>query len=376
MKKLTGSLLIVGAPEKMPDLLYATGFSAVDPVVYLQTAGQRYLVVPSLEAGRAARQVKRGVKVMTPADLVHRRAAARKRENWIFALLRHAHAQRVIVPAYFPVGLARRLEQKGFRVRVAPAEVFPGRAVKNAGEIRRMQRVQQAAVQAMRRAVALIRRAAIRPDGLLSVDGWVLTSERVRREIDQALLENDGAATETIAAGGTQGADPHERGSGPLRAGEPIVLDIFPRGRENGYWGDLTRTVVRGRATPEVRRMYRAVKRAQDSALRKVRAGAAVASIHREVRRVFQSTGFSTAWRGADSEGFIHNTGHGIGLEVHEGPILGDVPGRLRAGHVVTVEPGLYYRRFGGMRIEDAVLVTSKGRRLLARCPSYFELGR
>ncbi|MBU1692661.1 MAG: M24 family metallopeptidase, partial [Verrucomicrobia bacterium] len=281
MKKLTGSVLIVGAPESVPDLVYATGFSAVDPVAYLKTSGHRFLVVPSLEAGRATRQVKKGIRVLTPADLVHGRSTRRKRKQWIIALLRKMQRRSLVVPAEFPVGLARHIERAGFRVKVATAAIFPGRLVKNGDEILRMQRVQRAAVRAMRRAVALIRRAQIRSDGVLHIAGRVLTSERVRREIDQALLEQDCAATDTIAAGGTQGADPHERGSGPLRAGEPIVLDIFPRSRTDGYWGDLTRTVVRGRATPEVRRMYRAVKRAQAAALRKVRAGAAVSVIHR-----------------------------------------------------------------------------------------------
>ncbi len=374
MNKLTGALLLVGAPEKVPDLLYITGFSAVDPVVYLQAPGLRWLVVPALEAGRALRQARKGITVLTPSDLTRRRSAARRRERWVTALLRKAGARSVTVPGYFPVDLARRLVRGGFRVRVARGPVFPERAVKSGAELLFMQRAQRAAAHAMRRAVALIRRARIGADGRLRLGGRVLTSERVRHEIDLALLERDCAAAETIAAGGSQGADPHERGRGPLRAGEPIVLDIFPRRRSDGFWGDLTRTVVRGRATPEVRRMYRAVQRAQRAALRRVRAGAAVAAVHREAQRVLTTAGFATTWAGARSEGFIHNTGHGIGLEVHEGPIIGEAPGRLRAGHAVTIEPGLYYRRHGGVRIEDTVVVTAKGFRFLARCPSYFEV--
>lgn len=374
MKKLTGPLLIYGSPEKVPDLLYATGFSAVDPVVYLQQRGRRCLVVPLLEAGRARRQVKKGVTVLTPAELTRRRSALRRRDLWIMALLRKAGTGRVTVPGYFPVDLARRLERRGIRVRVAPAPVFPGREVKDAEEIRRLGLAQRAAVRAMRRAIGLLRRARVRPDGFLELDGRILTSERVRHEIDLTLLEHDCAATETIAAGGPQGADPHERGRGPLRAGEPIVIDIFPRRRADGYWGDLTRTVVRGRASPAVRKMYRAVRRAQRAALRGVRAGAAVASIHGAARLALEAAGFATTGRGAEAEGFIHNTGHGVGLEIHEGPTVGDVPGRLRAGQVITVEPGLYYRRHGGVRVEDTVVVTAKGRRPLARCPEYFEL--
>lgn len=374
MKKLTGAVLLVGAPEKMPDLLYATGFSAVDPVVFLQKGRRRILVVPVLEAGRARRQVKKGIQVLTPTDLVRRRSALRRREQWILALLRMTGTRRVTVPGYFPVDLAHRLDRAGHPVRVSPGPLFPGRTVKSGAEIRRIQRVQRAAVEAMRRAVALIRSARIRPDGRLGLAGGVLTSERVRQEIDAALLARDCIATETIAAGGSQGADPHERGRGPLRAGEPIVIDIFPRSRTDGYWGDLTRTVVRGRAAPEVRRMYRAVLRAQKAALRRIRPGAAFAAVHREAQRVLKAAGFVTAWNGADSEGFIHNTGHGLGLEIHESPIVAEAPGRCRAGHVVTVEPGLYYRRHGGVRIEDTVVVTARGPRVLAPCPAYFEL--
>ncbi|HOW96371.1 MAG TPA: M24 family metallopeptidase [Kiritimatiellia bacterium] len=374
MKKLTGPLLIAGSPEKVPDLLYATGFSAVDPVVYLQDRGRRWLVVPLLEAGRARRQAKKGVEILIPAELVRRRSAQRRRDQWILALLRRARARRVTVPGYFPVDLVRRLERRGIRVRVAPGSVFPEREVKDAAELRRLRLAQRAAIRAMRRAVGLLRRARARADGLLELEGRVLTSERVRHEIDTTLLEHDCIATETIAAGGTQGADPHERGRGPLRAGEPIVIDIFPRRRADGYWGDLTRTVVRGQASPAVRKMHEAVRRAQRAALRGIRAGAAVAPIHRAAQRALEAAGFATAGRGAEAEGFIHNTGHGVGLEIHEGPIVGDAPGRLRAGHVITVEPGLYYRRHGGVRIEDTIVVTAKGSRPLARCPDYFEL--
>lgn len=374
MKKLTTPLLLFGAPHQTPDLRYVTGFDSMDPVVYLQCPRQGYLVVPVMEVCRAARKVKKGICVLSPADLIAQRTLRRNPLHWITALLREKRIRRVCVPSSFPLGLAVGLKRKGFFVRLAPMPVFPQRALKTSGELEKLQQVQCGAVRAMQQAVAQIGQATIRKDGILWLNGDILTAERIRQGIDKVLSEHDCVAEETIVAAGAQGADPHERGTGPLRAREPIVIDIFPRSRIHGYWGDLTRTVVRGRAPPEVRRMFQAVKQAQAVALREIRPAVRLSTVHRKVQRVLVNAGFVTTGRGTGSEGFIHNTGHGLGLAVHEYPILGEGQGRLRVGHVVTVEPGLYYRRHGGVRIEDVVVVTRHGAKPLISCPLWFEL--
>ncbi|MFH0953431.1 MAG: M24 family metallopeptidase [Verrucomicrobiota bacterium] len=366
MKKLTDAVLLVGTPTATSDLRYVTGFSGVDAVVCLVSSAGAYLVVPLMELGRARREVNKGVRVLTPGHLVPRKGDERRLSAWVLGLLRHVGVRRVRVPPAFPLGIARRLEGAGIVLRVARRALFPERAEKTAMELKKMRVVQRAAVAAMRAAVREIARARTDPEGYLVVGAKRLTAEDVRRIIDGELLSRNCVAPETIVACGALSADPHEPGHGPLRAGQPIVIDIFPRHRAHGYWGDLTRTVVRGRSPEAVRKMFAAVKAAQQAGLAQMRAGAAVGKIHHTVEREFSARGFKTTRTAERAEGFTHSTGHGVGLDIHERPSVGAGRDRLKKGNVVTIEPGLYYRGVGGVRIEDVVVVTARGWRYLA----------
>lgn len=383
-KKVTGALVLIGSAADCPDLEYASGFRPVDAVVYVETPARRVLVVPELEYGRAVREsLRRGavpghpaapVEVLTPKRLGLGKHQRRRLSGWAVAVLQAEGVRRVTVPARFPHGVAVRVQRAGIRVTVAKTEMFPQRAVKTPDEQRRIREAQQAAVIAMRTAITAISDSEIGRDGVLRTDGKPLTSESVRRRIVKTLVEHDCFCKETIVAGGRQAADPHETGHGPLRAHEPIVIDIFPQHIGHGYWGDMTRTVVRGRAAPRLRRMYLAVKAAQAEALAGIRPGARCSAVHARAEREFKRRGFTTGTAEGKSHGFIHSTGHGVGLEVHEGPSLGPVEGTLRAGNVVTVEPGLYYPDFGGVRIEDTVVVTAQGWRYLVPCEKRLEV--
>jgi Xaa-Pro aminopeptidase len=205
--------------------------------------------------------------------------------------------------------------------------------------------------------------------------GIALTSEKLRAVIDTAILQASGLAANTIVAGGRQGCDPHERGHGPLRANEPIIIDIFPRSQKTGYFGDITRTVVRGRASEAVRRLYDTVYRGQQIAFKKIRAGVRTNVVHQAVQDYFKEQGLHTGRRKGRMEGFFHGTGHGLGLDIHESPRIGSTStGKLKAGQVVTVEPGLYYPELGGVRLEDVVFVTASGSRNLTRFEKVLEI--
>lgn len=202
-----------------------------------------------------------------------------------------------------------------------------------------------------------------------------LTSERLRGIIGTAVLQAGGLAANTIVASGPQTCDPHERGHGVLRAGEPIILDVFPRSQKTGYFGDITRTVVKGRATEAVRQMYRAVEEAQDLAFSLIRHGANAGEVHGRVQEHFVGSGFKTGRHRGRMRGFFHGTGHGLGLDLHEALRLGThSPHTLRSGHVVTVEPGLYYPGVGGVRLEDVALVTRGVARNLTRFEKVLEI--
>lgn len=366
-RKSTGAVLLIGTAENSPDLVYASGFRAPDPVVFLRAGRKRMMVVPELELGRAARSSP-GTSVRSPAELGLAVSRRRSLAAWAVALAREAGVRAVLVPPTFPHGVARDLERAGIRVRPAQGAIFPGRAVKSAHECDCIGEAQRAAVAAMAAARRLL--SVSQPDraGVLRHGGSVVTSQCVSREIGRVLLAHDCFCADTIVAGGVQGADPHERGHGPLRAGEPIVIDIFPRHLRHGYWGDLTRTLARGAVPPRVRRMYSAVRAARAAALAQVRAGVKCATVHAAAATELARRGFCTGRVNGHPAGFIHSTGHGVGLAVHEAPSVGPIDTRLRRGNVITIEPGLYYPDVGGVRIEDTVLVTPTGYSRFARC--------
>ena len=356
------------------DVRYATGLVAPDPFCLLVTPSRLHLLVAPLEAARARRTCPAAI-LHTPAELFPDAARARRPLNdQMLALVRRLALPVVQVGSHFPAGLVRTLEQGGVKVRITDAPAFPRRAVKSPREIAAIAKAQRAAVAAMRAAFRNIRSSAIDPAGLLKLQGRTLTSARLKELIERTLLEHRCAAEGTIVAVGPQAARPHEAGSGPLRAGVPVVIDIFPRDKLTGYWGDLTRTVVRGPAPGTIRKMHRDVLAAQKLALSMLRPGVESRAVQRAVEAFFRRAGHQTRLAPPGREcGFIHSLGHGVGLDIHEAPGLRHEPGRLAVGNVLTVEPGLYYPGLGGVRIEDTVAITSSGHKILATCPKKLE---
>jgi Xaa-Pro aminopeptidase len=208
-------------------------------------------------------------------------------------------------------------------------------------------------------------------DGVLHYNGIPLTAERLRTEIDSILMREGMEPGTPIVAAGPGAADPHFTGSGPIREGEAIVMDVFPRSKESRYFADMTRTVVKGKPSDELRSMYDAVLRAQERALSMIRPGVNGREIHEAVEAIFAEEGFAGEGPGPR---YIHGTGHGVGLDIHEGPGLSTQDVNLAEGDVVTVEPGLYDPAVGGVRIEDLVVVTADGNRNLTRFPKSFEV--
>ena len=211
-------------------------------------------------------------------------------------------------------------------------------------------------------------------NGVLRWKGEVLTSERVRHLIGAQLLEDGLLGQHTIVACGEAACDPHNQGSGPLRAGQTIILDVFPRDEQSRYFADITRTVVKGPAPRRCGRCIAPWRMGQACAFRLIRDGAEGDAIHREVHATMERHGFQTGEVNGRMQGFFHGTGHGLGLEVHELPRISKVPTTLRTGNVVTVEPGLYYPGIGGVRLEDVVVVTESGCVNLTAYPKELEV--
>lgn len=373
MKKLTGPILLVGNTEMYPDIEYATGFRAPDPLVYLQTDKSASLIVSELEYGRAVQSVKE-IDVYCPRTLGLPAKKSGRLSEWVLAILSKRRVRRVNVSPSFPVGIAEALKSAGIKVLVAKSRLFPEREIKNRYEVNRIRESQQAAVIAMRTAVSMISNSIPSNDGVLKYKGKPLTSENIKSVINKTLFDHNCLGRDTIAAGGKQAASPHETGHGKLRAGEAIVIDIFPRNMDHGYWGDLTRTVVKGEPSKKIKEIYRAVKAAQEEALKKVRPGVMCKTIHKAAADEMKKRGFKTRAVDGKSEGFIHSVGHGVGLSIHEEPSVSLNDYRLKKGNIITIEPGLYYPDIGGVRIEDTIEVTGSGWKYLVPCEKKFEI--
>jgi Xaa-Pro aminopeptidase len=242
------------------------------------------------------------------------------------------------------------------------------RLIKTPEEIEKIRQAQRVNEKGMKKAVDMIKKSTVR-DGVLYYGEKPLTSELLQREIELVFIRNGHDATDTITAAGPRSADPHFTGEGPVRANEPIVIDIFPFGKKSRYFADMTRTVVKGRPSKEIKKMYDLTLEAQEIALGAIREGVTGKSVNDLVCDFYEKHGYGTT-RTKAKTGYIHSVGHGVGLEIHEGPRLGESgTAPLRAGMVVTVEPGLYDPKVGGVRIEDMVVVTKDGCENLTKFP-------
>jgi Xaa-Pro aminopeptidase len=374
-KRNDDTRLIVAASEHDPDMLYATRFFAPDAFIFLEERGKRTLVLSDLEIDRARKQADADEFVSYSAlerEVQGNQRKAPAYEKVLSHFLRKRGIRAALVPASFPLGFAQELEASRIKLRTTNGLFWPEREAKTEEELKLMRRALQITETGMARAIEVLKASKPGIGKKLTWSGKTLTSEVLRAEIDSAILRAGGLPANTIVAGGDQACDPHERGSGPLKANSLIILDIFPRDAKSGYFGDMTRTVVRGRASEEQRKLWETVWEGQKLALRKMKPGVDGLKLHNEVKQFFTDRGFPTEIRDGRQVGFFHGTGHGLGLEIHEFPRFQKTV--FKVGQVLTVEPGLYYPGVGGARIEDVAVVTKSGNRLLSRFEKRLEI--
>ncbi len=369
--------LMIAASESDANLYYATRFIAPDPFIFLDVQGKRLLVMSDLEMDRARNQST--VDQVLSYSEWERRAKAQGNTapgsiDVLHLVLQDHGVKQLLVPANFPFGHALRLQALGYQLEAKKEPFYERRAIKTDEEIRYIEDAQRATEAAVTAAHEALRKTDIRENALW-LDGSPLTSERIKKLINVKLMERDCVAQHTIVAGGDQACDPHDEGSGPLPAHRSIIFDVFPRSATTRYFADMSRTVLRGTASPELKRLYQAVKDAQEEAIAKVRAGADGTKIHQGICDRFDAAGYATGLVNGRMQGYFHGTGHGVGLDIHEHPRISRNGSILQEGEVVTVEPGLYYLGLGAVRIEDMVLVTRDGCRNLTDYPKTFELG-
>ena len=346
---------VVYASSDDADIRYLSRFVVHDPFVFFKRRGQPgVIIVSQMEAERASRESTAAVMTRTQAGLIEILKAEKNPWKALAQMIAGQAGKILLVSPNLPAALVRALEEHA-RVIVDEGTVEQMRAKKSRTEIAWMKSVQKSTDNTMALAVSLIARSTVKK-GLLYLKGAPLTSEYVRTAVHKQLMDGGCRAVETIISCGEDTALPHAIGSGQLAAHEPIVIDMFPKSETTGYYSDMTRTVSKGEPDEKIREMYAAVQDAKRLAISHIKAGVSGADVYQAVVDFFKDQGYESTTRG-----FVHNLGHGLGLQVHELPTLGAAGSVLRAGHVITVEPGLYYPGIGGVRLEDMGEVTKKG---------------
>jgi len=356
--------LIIADSEHNADMLYASGMFVPDAFIAIEIDGLWHGLFSPLEVDRAKKVSKLHEAHL---DMPWRQLAEADHRHGLAAIaaafLQNRDITQVMVPADFPLGYAEKLRGWGFKVDAAQGAFFPDRAVKSEYELRCLAQSESLTRQSMQQAEAYLAACGIGDDGILRDPETAkkVKSADVRRVIETFLIGRGAMPAHTIVACGKEGADPHNIGHGFIRAHQTIIIDIFPRVLATGYWGDMTRSYVKGKASPEIRRLYQTVRDGQDIGLSMVAAGVDGAVIHQSITDHFDGQGYPTKMVRGKQTGFFHGTGHGVGLQIHEAPRISVRSDILKANQVVTVEPGLYYPGLGGIRLEDMVVVRDGG---------------
>jgi len=370
-------VLIIADSIRSPDMRHAVPVAIGDPFLYAERDGRASVVVASFERERIE-ALAMGLDVRTLEDAgvdeLLTRGLSREevgRELWLSAC-RLLGIERAVVPRTFPLGDGDHLRANGIELTVDQDVFDARRRRKNPAELAGIRRAQRAAEAGMAAGVDLLRRA-VPANGGLAVDGDPLTCELLKLHVERAFGEHGATAEEFIVSHGAQTAVGHDMGSGRIAPDEPVLFDLFPRDRESGCYADMTRTFALGEPADEIREYHRLSREALALATAAVRPGVDGKDVHRLVCDFFHEHGHATQLHKADGEvledGMYHATGHGVGLDVHEEPGLGRIGGVFVAGDVIALEPALYRHGYGGVRLEDLVLVTEDGCEVLTDFP-------
>jgi Xaa-Pro aminopeptidase len=370
-------VLIYGDTVRSPELRHEVPLPIADEFLYAEKGDRRAAIIHSLEIPRV-RESAPELEIVPIEQLGADDLIAAGKKGWEVELelalraCREFGIEQATVPATFPVGHADYLRANGIEV-VVDRDLFDNRRrSKNETELRGIRNAQKACEAALDVARDLLRRAEANGAGL-EVDGEPLTCERIKRQIEDVFADHEVEGGDMIVAHGAQTAVGHNMGSGQIAPNEPIVLDLFPKDKATGCYADMTRTYVVGEPSDEVKEWYGLVKEALDSSTAEVKPGVNGRRLFEQVCELFHGAGYKTQLNKEPGEvledGFFHGLGHGVGLEVHELPAMSRTGHDLVPGDVITIEPGLYRSGYGGVRLEDLVLVTKDGYEVITDYP-------
>ena len=369
--------MMYAASEYDSNLYYAVKFSVPDPFPYFKIGGKSIILMSDLELGRSLKQAKvDSVESYSDIQVKARKAGGIERPGVADVtayFLNSKKVHQIQVPDNFNLGLADALRKRGITVESKPDPFFEERVYKSSQEVGMITSSLRHTENAIHQLEDLLRKSKIAGKKISYRGQWV-TSELLRKVLNVSMMENNCVGSHTIVASGNQGCDPHNEGTGPIWANQSLIVDVFPRSGDSFYYADITRTFVKGKATPALKAQYEAVKVAQEKGIDMVAPGVNGREVHQAIMRDMESRGYKTERRNGTMVGFFHGTGHGLGLDVHEPPRVNSTDHILKKGEVVTVEPGLYYPGTGAVRIEDLLVVTEKGHRNLTVYPKKLEI--
>ena len=377
MLRAVPDVLIHGDTMRSPELRHEVPVPIPDPFLYAEKDGRRVVILHSLEIPRVREEAPQ-LEILPTDQFGMDELFAQGKRGWEVELeialraCRELGIERAVVSPSFPLGHADFLRANGIELTVERDEFDNRRRSKTETEIEGIRRAQRACEAALDASRELLRKAQPNGGGL-EVDGEPLTSERLKRVIEDVFADHGVEGSDMIVSHGAQSAVGHNMGSGQIAPNEPIVFDLFPRDKVTGCYSDMTRTYVVGEPSDEVKQWHELVKRALETSTAGVKPGVNGRALFELVCNQFQEAGFKTQLNKEPGEvledGFFHSLGHGVGLEVHELPSLGRSGHELVPGDVVTIEPGLYRSGYGGLRLEDIVLVTEDGYEVLTDYP-------
>ena len=377
-EKGLNAMLLYSESCKNADMYYLTGFLAPDPFIFLKRVDEDPLIVVSqMELPRAKREsIVKNVRSYADYDYVRivKSASDPKVGGMKFvasvAKKELGTGKPIYVPPTFQAMLADVLRNEGLKVAPMFDVMEKARETKEPEEIEAIISVQETVEEATSKAIEFIANAEVGADETLFYrEGGKkkpLIVGRIRAIFDHVFADRGCvAAEETMITCGPKCAIPHYSGEAGdvLKANQSIVFDVFPRSVKKRYVSDMTRTIVKGKASKAVKKMFETVFQVRGAVLDAVKAGVPGNKMQGLCYDIFEKAGYQTVKGGKKiSKGYIHSIGHGVGLEVHEGPSMGEFSKYpLEEHNIVTVEPGLYDPDIGGVRIEDIVEVTKKG---------------
>ncbi|MDR2721128.1 MAG: Xaa-Pro peptidase family protein [Puniceicoccales bacterium] len=340
------------------NLKYLLGCAIEDNVAAIKHASGLSILASALEINRL-RNESNATEIVPIESL--RASKTLNQSNLIAAFIGHVTGKKtLVIHENFPFGLASDLLAKGLKIKIDRSNILPERLIKSSDEVDRMKKVLLVVKGCFERTREILRQSKVSENGILKFRNAELTSEFVRREIEDFCYTNGCLTENTIVSCGYQSADPHCQGHGPIHANQLIIIDLFPFDRSSGYYADITRTFLHGTPTAAQENMYETVKVAQEMACKRLKNGVRCSDLMESILKFFASKGYKTDRAATTPHGMFHSLGHGFGLEIHEEPYISNGAAVLKTGNVITIEPGLYYPKIGGVRIEDDFLITDE----------------